>query len=442
MDLMRLQKALAIEAEQGFNNLQGNQYRFNEFLRLTLSEPPENLSAQDQERCQEIANQFANYSELEFSDRQHLIAETRRFLHQVKQSNAAESSSKSSAAVKSTPTKYVAATPVIEKVAEKSANIPLDRPVTYLPGIGPKIAEKLAKLQLYYVRDVLYYYPRDHIDYARQVNIRELEAGETVTIVATIKSCNIFTSPRNSKLTILELTIRDSSGQMKLNRFFAGTRFSNRGWQEQQKRLYPVGAAIAASGLVKQSKFGITLEDPDLEILDHSGESINSLTVGRIVPVYPLTEGVGADLVRRVVQAAMPAIANLHEAQPKGLLKEYNLVGVQAAIANIHFPTDPDALEAARRRLVFDEFFYLQLGLLKRRRDQQQTQTSAVLASNGQLIDDFYKILPFELTNAQKRVVNDILNDLQKPIPMNRLVQGDVGSGKTVVAVISILAAI
>ncbi|HTL89439.1 MAG TPA: ATP-dependent DNA helicase RecG, partial [Leptolyngbya sp.] len=216
-----------------------------------------------------------------------------------------------------------------------------------------------------------------------------------------------------------------------------------RGWQEQQKRLYPKGASIAASGLVKQTKFGgVSLEDPELEVLDTEGESLNSPTVGRIVPVYPLTEGVGADLVRRTVSAALPAIANLHEPIPKGLLTEYGLTGIQDAIANIHFPNDPEALEAARRRLVFDEFFYLQLGLLQRRHEQRQTQESAILAPTGKLIDDFYKLLPFQLTKAQQRVTNDILNDLQQPTPMNRLVQGDVGSGKTVVAVISILAAI
>jgi ATP-dependent DNA helicase RecG len=466
MDLVRLQKALSVEAERGFNDLEGNQYRFSEFLHLTLSQANERLPSQEKRRCQEIAEKFAKYPELEFVERQHLVAETRRFLHQVKklatdsktegfatlrkETDGENRSVKNSAyaptvskspSVKSSssPTN---STPNTAPIIEANRNIPLDQLVTYLPGVGPKSAEKLAKLGLIYVRDVLYYYPRDHVDYARQVNIRELEAGETVTIVGTIKSCNCFTSPRNNKLTILEITIRDSSGQMKLNRFYAGSRFASRGWQEQQKRIYSVGATIAASGLVKQTKFGITLEDPDLEVLDHSGDMIESLTVGRIVPVYPLTEGVGADLVRRAVTNSMPAIENLYEALPKGLLKEYGLVGIRDAIANIHFPENSDALDAARRRLVFDEFFYLQLGLLKRRQDQQQVQASAVLASTGRLIDEFYKILPFELTNAQKRVVNDILNDLQKPIPMNRLVQGDVGSGKTVVAVISILAAI
>ena len=437
MDLVRLQKALSVEADRGFNDLEGNQFRFSEFLRLSLSESTEALPNSEKDRCQAIANQFAKYPDLEFSERQHLVAETRRFLYQVKKS---EEKPIEKTARKVIP---VATRPATDPPAETPArDIPLTQAVTYLSGIGSKSAEKLAKLGLYYVRDVLYYYPRDHIDYAKQVNIRELQAGETVTIVATIKSCNCFTSPRNSKLTILDLTIQDTSGQMKLSRFYMGARFANRGWQEQQKRLYPKGASIAASGLVKQTKFGVSLEDPDLEVLDTEGESLNSPTVGRIVPVYPLSEGVGADLVRRVVSACLPAIANLHEPIPKGLLTEYGLTGIQDAIANIHFPPDPEALEAARRRLVFDEFFYLQLGLLQRRYEQRQTQESAILAPTGKLIDDFYKLLPFQLTNAQQRVTNDILNDLQKPNPMNRLVQGDVGSGKTVVAVISILAAI
>lgn len=444
MDLTRLQKALSVEADRGFNDLKGNQFRFSEFLHLSLSDSSTELPKSEREKCQAIASQFAKYSELEFAQRQHLVAETRRFLHQVKKSEEkAASVLEKSPSVKEKPASTRKVAPAAIAPETPPRDIPLIQAITYLPGIGPKSAEKLAKLGLYYVRDVLYYYPRDHIDYARQVNIRDLEPGETVTIVATIKNCNCFTSPRNNKLTILELTIQDSSGQMKITRFYMGSRFASRGWQEQQKRLYPKGASIAASGLVKETKFGgVSLEDPDIEVLDQDGESLNSPAVGRIVPVYPLTEGVGADLVRRAVSTSLPAIANLHEPIPKGLLTEYGLVGIQDAIANIHFPTDPDALESARRRLVFDEFFYLQLGLLKRRYEQRQTQASAVLAPTGKLIDDFYKLLPFKLTNAQQRVTNDILNDLQRPIPMNRLIQGDVGSGKTVVAVITILAAI
>ncbi|HTL88706.1 MAG TPA: DNA helicase RecG, partial [Leptolyngbya sp.] len=227
MDLVRLQKALSVEADRGFNDLKGNQFRFSEFLRLSLSDSTEALQNPEKEKCQAIANQFAKYSDLEFSERQHLVAETRRFLYQVKKSEEKP--------VEKTPRQVIpiAARPAVAAIAETPRDIPLTQAITYLPGIGAKNAEKLAKLGIYYVRDVLYYYPRDHIDYAKQVKIRELEVGETVTIVATIKSCNVFTSPRNNKLTILELTLQDSSGQMKISRFFMGSRFTNRGWQEQ-----------------------------------------------------------------------------------------------------------------------------------------------------------------------------------------------------------------
>jgi len=166
------------------------------------------------------------------------------------------------------------------------------------------------------------------------------------------------------------------------------------------------------------------------------------MKIGRLLPVYPLSEGIGADVVRKAVIAVLPAAKQLPEALPQELLNQYQLIGLTHAIENIHFPPDRDCLSAARRRLVFDEFFYLQLGLLTRRQQQKQVETSAVLAPTGKLIDEFYQMLPFQLTNAQQRVVQEILQDLYSPEPMNRLVQGDVGAGKTVVAVVAMLAAI
>jgi ATP-dependent DNA helicase RecG len=465
MDFVALQKALSIEAETGFNDLQGNRHRFSEFLRLSLaasSEPSSEVTSGEPiaalpigdpaHRLQALAAQFAAYPDLGFAQRQHLVAETRRLIYQAKKTAAqataaAESSRKPAAVQGATPAKS-AATPPTAKSAPPAATgriVDLDQPLTYLPGIGPKNADRLAKLNLFTVRDLLYYYPRDHLDYARQIKICDLEVGETVTIVAQVKSCNCFSSPRNPKLTILDLALRDSSGTMKLSRFYAGSRYASRGWQEQQKRIYPVGSTIAASGLVKQTKFGVSLDNPDIEVLDAApteGDAIDSARVGRIVPIYPLTEGVAADLVRRAVVAALPAAAQLQETLPQGLRDQYGLVGLVEAITNLHFPADRASLDAARRRLVFDEFFYLQLGMLKRRADQKRQQVSAALAPTGPLIEQFYQLLPFQLTGAQQRVTNDILNDLERTVPMNRLVQGDVGSGKTVVAVIALVAAI
>lgn len=452
-DWLRLQKALSVEAEKGFTDLVGNQYRFSEFLCLSFGKTPDVLLLQERRQWQEFAAKFACYSQMTLEQRQHLIADTRRFLHQLQQDiqcrsneGVAENDSRiATASLSASPkVKTPRTIPLVQSQNQVKDNrsFNLDQPLSKIEEVGTRISGYLARLGLYTVRDLLYYYPRDHIDYARQVNIRNLEAGETVTIVGTVKRCNCFTSPKNKKLSIFELLLQDSTGQIKLNRFFAGTRYSNRGWQEQQKRRYPAGTVVAASGLVKKNKYGVTLEEPELEVLDHPGGSIESIKIGRVVPVYPLTEGVPADLVRQAVIAVIPYASLLKEPLPAALRRQYGLMGVKDAIANIHFPPDSDILAAARRRLVFDEFFYLQLGFLQRRQELKRSQTSAVLAPTGQLIDRFYQLLPFKLTNAQQRVINDILNDLQSSTPMNRLVQGDVGSGKTVVAVVAILAAI
>jgi ATP-dependent DNA helicase RecG len=451
-DWIRLQKALAIEAERGFTDLVGRQYRFSEFLSLTLGKFPTGLPQTERRRWQGLAVQFASYPHLALEERQHLVAETRRYLSQLQQNEEDEQKSKGA---EEQGGNYQSKTqvalqahqrrdPKSKIITEVSRRLApnIEQKLSDLPEIGFKKADNLARLGLHTVRDLLFYYPRDHIDYARQVNIRELQAGETVTIVATVKRCNCFSSPKNQKLSILELVVKDNSGQIKIGRFYAGTRFSSRAWQESLKRRYPVGSILAACGLVKESKYGLTLDNPELEVLANPGDSIESLNIGRVVPIYGLTEGVVANAVRQAVIAALPAAANLKDPLPSGLRQKYGLMELKDAIANIHFPSDSAALQVARRRLVFDEFFYLQLGLLQRQQQARAIQTSAILVPRGQLVEKFHEILPFKLTVAQQRVLNDILNDLQKPVPMNRLVQGDVGSGKTVVAVLAILAAI
>ncbi len=275
------------------------------------------------------------------------------------------------------------------------------------------------------------------------MQITHLEAGETVTVIGTVRSCKCFSSPKNKQLTIFELFLSDATGRLKLNRFLTGARFSNRGSQERYKSQYPVGSIVAASGLVKQNKYGITLDKPEIEVLDGAGASIESIKIGRLLPVYPLTEGVPADTVRNSVIAALPAAAQLPDPLPSELRNLYGLVKLKNAIACIHYPENSEELAHARRRLVFDEFFYLQLGFLQRRQQLKQNQSSASFTPQGKLIEQFEQILPFVLTNAQQRVIQEIFEDLDdSDTPMNRLIQGDVGSGKTIVAVYAILAAI
>ncbi|HEY9873124.1 MAG TPA: ATP-dependent DNA helicase RecG, partial [Candidatus Obscuribacterales bacterium] len=446
-DWARLQKALSVEAAHGFTDLMGKQYRFSEFLCLSFGQPPAAITESELLKWQEIASQFDRYPQLTLVERKHLVASASRFLLTSQHAGEHERQEEKEVKVKTEQSKIQnpkskISAPATTPLVKSDTGVSLDQPLTNVAEIGVRKGEYLARLGLHTVRDLLFYYPRDHIDYARQVNICELEAGETVTLVGMVKRCTCFSSSKNKKLTILEVVLKDHSGQIRLSRFFAGNRYSNRGWQEVIKRNYPAGAVVAASGLVKKNKYGLTLEDPQMEVLANPGDTIDSLTIGRVVPVYPLTEGVPADMVRQAVIAALPATAQLKDPLPDVLRNQYGLIGLKDAIANIHFPVDSAAKDAARRRLVFDEFFYLQLGFLKRRQQLRQVQNSAILAPTGQLIDQFNEIIPFKFTNAQTRVINDILNDLQKPTAMNRLVQGDVGSGKTVVAVVAILAAI
>jgi len=440
IDWERLKKALSIEAERGFQNIQGKQYIFNDFLSISLSKQPITLKAY-QNQFQELSKKFASYPDMTREERQNLLEKTQDFLNKMQSYCARE---------KEQNIPEVHPVEITAKVQKNNSNfsqkytnnLELQQPLKEVKGIGIKNSDRLASLGLHTIRDLLYYYPRDHIDYARQVNIRDLEPGETVTIIGRIKRFNCFSSPKNKKLTILELTLTDATGQIKISRFFAGPRFSNKGWQMMQKKFYPVGATVAASGLVKENKYGKNLDNPEIEVLDSEGGQIESMKVGRLVPVYPLTDGVAADVVRRAIFTVLPTAEKLSETLPENFLNQYQLIDLKNAIKNIHFPIDRDCLAAARRRLVFDEFFYLQLGLLKRRQLQKKTETAISLPVTGKLINKFYELLPFQLTNAQKRVVNEILGDLQKPEPMKRLVQGDVGAGKTVVAVVAMLAAI
>jgi ATP-dependent DNA helicase RecG len=437
-DWGRLQKAIAIEAERGYIDLQGNQYRFSEFLCLNFGQIAAAMPFKARRQWHETARQFSCYHDLSLEERQQLIATATRLLQEAQQGGTVELKSQEPPRHYQPPNSEPRAKPL----ATVKVPIALDQLLTNLAEIGRYKGTILEKLGLKTVRDLLFYYPRDHINYARLVNISDLESGETVTLVGTVKRCNCFTSPKNPKLTILEIIIKDRTGQIRLGRFFAGPRYSNRGWQEGQKKRYEPGTIVAASGLVKKNDYGTTLDNPEIEVLGHPGDEIESITIGRIVAIYPLTEGVPADVVRKAVVAILPVVHQLPDPLPETLRDRYGLIGLGEAVANIHFPVNQDALPAARRRLVFDEFFYLQLGFLQRRCQQLQLQNSAILAPTGELIENFYRQLPFRLTGAQQRVINDILNDVRSPKPMNRLIQGDVGSGKTVVAVIAILAAI
>ncbi|MDY7015711.1 MAG: OB-fold nucleic acid binding domain-containing protein, partial [Cyanobacteriota bacterium] len=277
----RLYKALSVEAERGFQDLMGKQYRFSEFMTLTFGEPLKVGLRPHRMRWNSLGTKFQQYPRFSVAERQTAIAEARRLLEDLQQSLSSSPPPDS----KTPPRQHREHRDAVRENQTTAQTQPLsdragtafslDRPLREIPEIRRrKIAKSLEeRLGLRTVRDALFYYPRDHIDYSRQVNIANLEAGATVTLVGTVKRCNCFTSPKNKKLSIFELILRDRTGQVKLNRFFGGGYFTNRGWQERLKRQYPPGCIVAASGLVKQNKYGITLDNPEIEVLDGPGAS-------------------------------------------------------------------------------------------------------------------------------------------------------------------------
>ena len=437
--LRPLQQSLSLEADKGFLDLQGRHERFHAFLSRQLATPPPVTLPKDSlMRLQSLATDFAAYPELGDAGRRRLVTGTRQWLHGLR-------ARLEPSAPMAPPRIRVSSSP---QAAGRSANQPftldLESPLARVHGIGPKLAERLASLGLLVVRDLIQHYPRDYVDYSALRRIEALEAGETATIVATVRRSHGFTSPRNPNLSIIELQLQDPTGRIKVTRFLAGKRFSNPAYLHGQTRQYPAGAIVAVSGLVKSGPYGISFQDPIIEVMESANAPLRSRQIGRLLPVYPLTEGLTADRFRSLVEAVLPAVRLWPDPLPAPRREARGLLARDQALVAIHRPETSEQLQQARHRLVFDEFLLLQLSLMQRRAALRQ-RSAPVLHGGVEhqgLVGRFLSLLPFELTGAQKRVLAEIEQDLVRPEPMARLVQGDVGSGKTVVAIAALLRAV
>ena len=313
--------------------------------------------------------------------------------------------------------------------------------VTYIKGVGPKIAYLLNKLGIYTANDLLYYFPRKHIDYSTRTRIRDLEEGMNTTIFGTIKAVEAFTTKNN--LGVIKVRVADGTGRLNLN-FFASK--SSKFVMERMKNQFPKGSGIMVSGTAKFNSYDgtMTLDKPTYSIMDDDILNSKNLNMARIVPIYPLSENLNIKTVRKAINYVLETYATeIETVLPDFLIKKYSLMEKKEALKQIHFPDDKDKLEQARFTLVFEEFFLIQLKLAVLREENNKNLNSIPLEiKKDGLVMSFINSLPFDLTSAQKRAVNEILNDLNSTKPMQRLLQGDVGSGKTVVATIMLLAAI
>ena len=318
-----------------------------------------------------------------------------------------------------------------------------DTDVMYMKGVGPKIAYKLNKHGIYTVQDLMMYFPKKHIDYSSRTLIRDLKENETTTVFGYIKSVSAFNTQK--KLSVVKVTVADESGRLDLSFFQAK---SNRFMLERTKALFPINAGIMLSGKVKRNNFDgkLTFDKPTYSIM--TGEFLedknSNLNIARIVPIYTVCEDLSIKVLRRAIFNAIQKYKDeIENVIPEFLRKKIGLLDKKIAVEQIHFPETQELLEQARFSLIFEELFLIQLKMVRLREQNAHNHSALALKIKEKgLVRQFIDNLPFELTGAQKRAVNEILNDLNSDIPMARLLQGDVGSGKTVVATIMLLAGV
>jgi len=304
----------------------------------------------------------------------------------------------------------------------------LDSPLQYLRGVGPQRARVFERLGLLTVRDALNHFPRDYQDRREFVPFHRLPLGETGVVEGTVFG---VAPPRRGSRAPVQVTFRDPMGYFTAHWF--GRPFLAQTFRRDQ-RVVLYGKKVFA----KDRR--VVLEGPDFEILDE-GERV-SIHMGRVVPVYALTEGLFQRPMRKFQHDVVEAYAEqVPDILPEALRRRRDLPPVSAAYRAVHFPERLEDVEAARRRFAFEDFLVLQVGLTLRRRRQAQERGRALVPA-GTLVERLRRALPFALTPAQERVWAEIRSDLARPVPMNRLLQGDVGSGKTIVAVMALLTAV
>lgn len=299
-----------------------------------------------------------------------------------------------------------------------------NKSIRYLKGVGEARAELFAKKGIKTIEDILYFFPRAHEDRSQTKKIADCEEGETVCVSATVFSPVRETRVRKN-MAVYSMIVCDDTGALSVvwynNRFVKGQFHTN-----DEYILF---------GKITKNRYGKT------EMINPVYEKAGAEHyTGKIIPIYPLTGGLTQRVVQRTMELALKEAGRLEEYIPDYIREKYKLAEINYAMRNIHFPDDFQSYSIARERFVFEELLILQLALLNRK--DENTQAEGIVFEDTRCVDDFIKTLPFPLTNAQKRTLDEILNDMNSGKMMNRLVQGDVGSGKTAVAAAAIYAAV
>ena len=418
-----LQKSLTIETESNFNNILGRQRHFNEYLYESFTKLEKlNLTDEYIKLFNDFSEKYYKYNKLDFNQRKRLIIDTRKTLYKLV---------KKIDIIKSSKIYKESFSNVID------SSLSLDSDISLIKNVGKVYKNKLNELGVFNIKDLINYFPRTYLDYTNRVKIINLKPDNLYTCLANIKRFYIYKSKKNSNLSIMNIVVSDETSSIKVTKFFLGRRFRSYSFFSSQKSLYTPGTKLAISGKVKLTEYGKTFVDPQIEILKDNNDNFNFS--GRILPLYSLAEALSnmsfIKLMKKVLIYAKQYPDILNQKQ----LDSLSLLSKGESLINIHLPPTQQALIESKKRLVFDELYLLQLKFLLRKRKRNKNIVAKNFPQKKSLLKEFLNTFPFELTNAQVKVLNEIKKDLSHPLPMSRLLQGDVGSGKTIIAIASLL---
>jgi ATP-dependent DNA helicase RecG len=442
LKLNELKQAVALEKRHQYIDVMGKRQRFSQFAHLRLKELTEHLL--EEETLGKLLARFARYSEADFGFRLHSVEALEAFVYDTL--NPKRQQHLSQLQQQASGWAPIATTPVWQ--------IPLH----HAKGVGPKLLHTLATLGLNTVEELLYHGPRQYLDYQHHLRIAQVLEGQRVVLVAKVLSLQNH-ELKNRNLQVLRMKVSDGTGAATASWFF-GKKQS--GLLHAFKAKHPVGTEVLLSGLVKWDSFNRCpqLDKAEVQVLSYAEEGAAATLEGpqegtggsaapKLLPLYPLTQGLHLKTLRRCIQQALEDFApNLQEdTLPEGIRQELGLLTLTEALQGLHFPTTLAQAEAARQRLAFDECLHLQLKLLLLKQQYKQSQQGLSLPRKAStepeaLCQRFLESLPFTLTAAQERAFAELSRDLASELPMNRLLHGDVGSGKTLVAALALLVAV
>jgi len=301
----------------------------------------------------------------------------------------------------------------------------IEKNVQYIKGVGPHKAKLLSKIGINTIEDIVFYFPRLYEDRRNLKKIASVENGEKVNLKVVL--CGVPQKYRHRRnMSIIKVSARDDTGIIFLSWFNQNYITNN----------ISIGDIIIVSGRIKRIGNQIDMQNPIFENYNESGKK-----TGRVVPIYPLTEGLSNNELTKIVEQTLDNYLDYYiDTIPQRIIDELELFSFKQSIKNIHFPEDRFSYKKAKERLVFEELLFLQLGLFIIKRNNTLNNKGIVFSKKDET-KKLIELLPYKLTSAQNRVFNEIARDMESPKQMNRLIQGDVGSGKTIIAVLSMLKA-